>query len=287
MRVCLVIILSFTCLLLSCDRKSVDELPSDVLIGDINCNGVAYEIADAVMFSNFFVEGEAVFGNHRAASVAATDCNRDGIKLGVADFVCLVRVSVGDALPYTQPPPSVSAYCTNYSGLVNVDHWMGAVLLVCAGTNVNAVGIGDVSVQMGVVDGNTHIFVSGYNPDAETYHAFVGDFLEIRGNILWSEWGSANGARVEMSVRPLSFEVYQNFPNPFTSVTKITFDNPNNGPWKVTFYNSFGNLVAKYRGDHGTRIEIDWDATGLPSGIYFYKVEADGKSITKKATLLR
>ena len=90
-----------------------------------------------------------------------------------------------------------------------------------------------------------------------------------------------------MSVQSPLFEVYQNFPNPFSVVTKITFDNRNNGPWKVTIYSSSGKMVAKYSGDDGVCVEINWDASGLPSGIYFYKVEADGKSITKKATLLR
>jgi hypothetical protein len=59
--------------------------------GDININGIPYEIADAVMYTRYFVEGLTAFGAHVEASIAASDVNADGITLSVADLVYLIR----------------------------------------------------------------------------------------------------------------------------------------------------------------------------------------------------
>jgi energy-coupling factor transport system permease protein len=71
--------------------------------GDINVNGLPYEIADAVMFTNYFISGLMAFGTHAEASIAASDANADGVALSVADLVYLIRVVVGDASPYPKP----------------------------------------------------------------------------------------------------------------------------------------------------------------------------------------
>ncbi len=68
--------------------------------GDINLNGFGYEIADAVLFSHYFIYGLPVFTINQAGQIAASDANADGLALTVADLVYLIRVVVGDALPY-------------------------------------------------------------------------------------------------------------------------------------------------------------------------------------------
>jgi hypothetical protein len=68
--------------------------------GDINQNKVIYEIADAVMFTNYFLIGLPAFYNHVEGSVAASDTNADGIPLTVADLVYLIRVVTGEISPF-------------------------------------------------------------------------------------------------------------------------------------------------------------------------------------------
>jgi hypothetical protein len=70
--------------------------------GDINVNGVLFEMADAVMFIDYFINGLSAFGNHLEASIAASDVNWDGISLHVSDFVYLVRKMFGTAIPLDQ-----------------------------------------------------------------------------------------------------------------------------------------------------------------------------------------
>jgi hypothetical protein len=258
--------------------------------GDININGVAYEIADAVMFTRYFIVGEEIaFAGHVNASIAASDVNLDGLALSVADLVYLIRVVVGDALPYSGSN-KVEAVSANYNfngGVVSVDQSMGAAYFVVEGTNVSATGIGDVNVETGIVDGNTHVLVTGFDADAETFHAFNGDFLQLNGNILSVEFASSEGAMVNISNRPTTFQVYQNYPNPFNPTTKITFDNPSNKAWNVTIYNVAGQTVGSFSGDNGYNVELDWDASNLASGVYFYKVVAGDNVETKKAVLLK
>ncbi len=70
--------------------------------GDINLNGVAHEIADWVLFANYFVYGPQVFF-HPETQVEASDVNGDGLPLTLEDLVFLQRLVIGDTLPYMKP----------------------------------------------------------------------------------------------------------------------------------------------------------------------------------------
>jgi hypothetical protein len=75
----------------------------DCILGDINLNGIAYELADAQLFQNFFISscGICVFDINEALQIQATDINCDGKTLSIADLVFLVRIIAGDAVPCT------------------------------------------------------------------------------------------------------------------------------------------------------------------------------------------
>lgn len=68
--------------------------------GDINCNEVPYEMADAVMYFNYFLYGLSAFGEHIECSIAQSDVNADGLVLRLEDAAYLQRIASGDALPY-------------------------------------------------------------------------------------------------------------------------------------------------------------------------------------------
>ena len=88
-----------------------------------------------------------------------------------------------------------------------------------------------------------------------------------------------------MPVIPSEFKVYQNYPNPFNPGTKIAIDLPQNGNVTINVYNQIGQKVrtlanADYKssGKH----TYYFDASGLATGIYFFRVEAVGKVFTGK-----
>lgn len=93
---------------------------------------------------------------------------------------------------------------------------------------------------------------------------------------------------------PTSFELSQNYPNPFNPTTRITFDLPSTMYARLSVHNLLGQLVETLIDANlpaGT-YQFDWTAhdnhgNALPSGIYFYRLQADGLSLTRKMILLK
>jgi len=106
--------------------------------------------------------------------------------------------------------------------------------------------------------------------------------------LLWET--DSTGAAEEKPTVPLSFSLAQNFPNPFNAVTIIPFDLARSSPVRLTLFNLIGQrmqtLLDDRRSPPGHR-EVSFNANGLPSGIYFYRLEANGLSQTKKMLLLK
>jgi plastocyanin len=88
---------------------------------------------------------------------------------------------------------------------------------------------------------------------------------------------------------PSSYNLYQNFPNPFNPVTKVKFDIAVSGNVKLTVYNIIGQETSSLVNEHlnaGT-YEIDWNAGNIPSGIYYYTLRAGSYVETKKMILIK
>lgn len=90
-------------------------------------------------------------------------------------------------------------------------------------------------------------------------------------------------------VSPSKFELAQNYPNPFNPTTLISFTIPQSGNVKLSVYNLLGQeistLVNEYR-EAGT-YDVEFNAVNLNSGVYLYKLESNGLTLTKKMTLLK
>jgi hypothetical protein len=88
---------------------------------------------------------------------------------------------------------------------------------------------------------------------------------------------------------PKKFELSQNYPNPFNPTTTISFSLPQSGNVKLTVYNLLGEQVAelvngfKEAGIH----TINFNAENFNSGLYIYKIEANGIVQSKKMTLVK
>lgn len=88
---------------------------------------------------------------------------------------------------------------------------------------------------------------------------------------------------------PRQFSLSQNYPNPFNPSTTIAFTVPQSGPVRLQVYDLLGKLVATLVDSPlaAGRYQTTWEATGLASGVYLYRLEAEGWAQTKKLTLLR
>lgn len=88
---------------------------------------------------------------------------------------------------------------------------------------------------------------------------------------------------------PTDFSLHQNYPNPFNPTTKIRFDVPRSSHVKLIMYNSLGQAVETLVDETLTpnSYEIEFNAGGHSSGLYFYKLISDNFVTTKKMLLLK
>lgn len=88
---------------------------------------------------------------------------------------------------------------------------------------------------------------------------------------------------------PKDFELFQNFPNPFNPVTTIKFDIPVISIVRLKLYNILGEEVITLVNEEKPTgsYEVEWNAKALPSGIYFYQLQAGSFVETKKMVILK
>ena len=88
---------------------------------------------------------------------------------------------------------------------------------------------------------------------------------------------------------PRSYQLLQNFPNPFNPTTMISSDLPRRTQVTLTVFDLLGrNVKTLVKGMQGPgRHSLTLDATGLASGVYFYRLEAGTFVETKKLTVLK
>ncbi len=85
------------------------------------------------------------------------------------------------------------------------------------------------------------------------------------------------------------YKLFQNYPNPFNPSTNIKYDLPKNSFVKLIVYDLLGREVATLVNEKLApgSYSIDWNASQYPSGVYFYRLTADGFSETKKMVLIK
>ncbi|MCK5126444.1 MAG: T9SS type A sorting domain-containing protein [candidate division Zixibacteria bacterium] len=280
----------------------IDIIDKDIIDdrGDLNMDGVANTVADAVMFTNYFIAGLSAFMDHVDGSIAASDINADGTALTVADLVYLVRVIIGDAQPYANKPVPGSMFNVEQQGNVftlNPTEDAGAALFVF---NVNGeVGTPTINNNMDVVSSvnGSELRVLVYNIGSEAITE--GTILDIPVNgsleLIEVEAATYGGAVMETTTRvlPTSFSVAQNYPNPFNPTTTISFDLNVASEWTVDIYNIAGQKVNTFNGFNEVgNVNVVWDSkdasnASVASGIYFYKVTAGANSATHKMVLMK
>lgn len=97
------------------------------------------------------------------------------------------------------------------------------------------------------------------------------------------------GIKVHNEQIAAGFILHQNYPNPFNAETRISFKIPSLATVTVSIFNATGELVEKlYQGIKSAgEHKMTWNARGISSGIYFYKVETDDFTATGKCLLLK
>ncbi len=89
--------------------------------------------------------------------------------------------------------------------------------------------------------------------------------------------------------KPQGFLLYDNYPNPFNPSTKISYAINHTGDVSLRVYNVLGKEVASLWSGHqqAGNYQFTFDSTGLQSGVYFYRLQVNNVSQTKKMIVLK
>lgn len=137
-------------------------------------------------------------------------------------------------------------------------------------------------VNIELIDTDMLISSFGVDESGEIY------ILEYSANGRIYTFDSVTTVETDRSI-PSEFQLHQNYPNPFNHETVISFSLPQPGNITIEVYNLIGQNIATITdrrygsGDH----TIVWNAAGVSSGVYFYRMEAGEFVETKRMVLLQ
>lgn len=123
------------------------------------------------------------------------------------------------------------------------------------------------------------------------YNDSIGWGVGGAGKIMHTTTGgqSVVNISVESGKNPEEYSLSQNYPNPFNSMTNVKFEMLNAGVVEIKIFDLLGREVAVMLNEYkpaGT-YEVKFDASGLSSGVYFYKMRTGEYTITKKFILIK
>ncbi|MFZ2323178.1 MAG: T9SS type A sorting domain-containing protein [Ignavibacteriaceae bacterium] len=170
--------------------------------------------------------------------------------------------------------------------------------LVSEFPSMNSADVGNVTNYnlQSLSSGKYFILVSAYDDNAAAINddpLTVTNEKQTSGN---ESWFSAivtpeliSDVANDNNINPSKFVLYQNYPNPFNPSTKINFSVPEKSNVIINVYNALGEEVKEIvnkefeAGIHN----LEFNASDLTSGVYFYKLQAGSFVQTKKMILLK
>lgn len=244
-------------------RFSFDHATGKLWAGDVG-QGAREEIDIIVSGGNYgwnTMEGFACYS-------PSDGCSEEGLQMPVWDYPRSEGISVTGGYVYRgrNVPDLVGRYVYGDFGSGRI--WAldrdeeGAFTneeLLESGFNISSFGVGE---------------------DGELY------ILNYGGKIY--RFTPATTVGVEME-EPLAFTLHGNHPNPFNPATTITYTLENAGEARLSVFNAAGQKVEVLRAgvhDAGSHA-IVWNAGDMPSGVYFYRLEADGREAYGKMLLMK
>ena len=201
---------------------------------------------------------------HGATDAPAVDVDARGVATLVDN------ASYRDITDYLTVPPA------NYT--LDVKDSSGAVTVASFSADLS-----------GLANGTAVVFASGFltpasnqNASAFGLYAALPDGSVIPLSSLTSVYEVGSGV-------PGAYELSQNYPNPFNPSTQITFALPEAQTVRLSIYNNLGQQIATLADGsyQAGEYRVTFDATGLPSGMYFYRAEAGSFSSVRKMVLMK
>jgi hypothetical protein len=142
--------------------------------------------------------------------------------------------------------------------------------------------IGFVEGHGSTTEEQEYLFIDNNVPSGTYFYSLIQiDYDGTRENI--------GEIEVVVNNTPNVFSLLQNYPNPFNPTTKIKYALPQNSVVVLKIFDVLGNEVATLVNEEKPigSYEVEFDATILSSGIYFYRLQAGSFVETKKMVLMK
>jgi hypothetical protein len=139
-----------------------------------------------------------------------------------------------------------------------------------------------------------------FSPDDIAHYVGIA-VLVVSGTYLFATTGIGRGiftrllsemtttAQSSSTQLPVAYKLHQNLPNPFNPSTTMKYEWTKASHVNLTVYDLLGrevSILVNERRDAGVH-EVKFDAAGLASGVYFYRLQAGSYVDTKKLLLVR
>jgi hypothetical protein len=102
-------------------------------------------------------------------------------------------------------------------------------------------------------------------------------------------FGPVSDVDDEQTKIPDTYYLHQNYPNPFNPNTTISWQSPVGGHQTIKVFDVLGNEIATLVDEYKAagRYEVEFNASRLASGIYFYQLKAGEYTAVKKMILIK
>jgi len=129
-------------------------------------------------------------------------------------------------------------------------------------------------------------------------YAFVileeqGAACEFALDDIYYDGGGTSGVENVDVANGRAFGLSSNVPNPFNATTEIRFDLPSAGSYEIVIYDVAGRQVNRFSGVGSVGANsVRWDGrdqsgANMGSGVYYYRLQADGHSVTNKMVMVK
>jgi hypothetical protein len=279
-----------------------------MLYGDLNMNRVPNEISDAVLYIAYFMVGLEVFTIDPPTQMESSDVNRDGRILTSGDLVYMIRVISGfpdeAGLKLNHFAHGVEILERTQGESVDIElnseTDIGAIYMTFdlsdAGATVELLAD---EMDMEVSWSGSELRILVYSMSASAIPAGETDLVRIHSGgrvvLTGSSVSDADGALMHV-VNTSSESAFGGphlvlegvSPNPFNDETLFRFYLSHDSDWTISIYNLAGQTVDRIDGRSETGLStVEWSPHGLPSGVYFYRLQAGANSAKGKMLHLK
>lgn len=186
-------------------------------------------------------------------------------------------------------PVELTSFSASYTGCCVTLSWKTATEVNNYGFEIDRSGPSSTWIEAGFVQGSgtsnapkTYSFIDNNVPAAK--YSYRLKQIDRDGQFKYSET-----VDVDVTASPVQFSVDQNFPNPSNPTTTISYTIPNRSHVTLSVFNTLGQKVAELVNsdkDAGA-YSVTFDASGLASGVYLYRMEAGSFVLTKKLVVIK